>query len=794
MLGNYIKIAVRNIFKYKTYSAINILGLAVGFACAFLIVVYVQHELSFDSFNSKSDRIYRLLQHDTEDTEVYSALSSSGYAPRLINDFPEIEKAVRLFTTSSSANLKYNDVSRNVSDFIYADESFLEVFDYKLISGNKSEVLNTPNKVLMTIESAHSWFGDEDPVGKSITLLRGSIEINLIVSGVLDEIPSNSHLQFDYVASFPTIKPFMGENSLDDFINYNYYTYLLLHNNASKENIESASIDFLRRHVGEDSAEDTELVLQPLSDIHLNNNIKWNVATTGDPQYLYIFSGVGIFVLLIACINFINLSTARSALRAKEVGVRKVMGANRKQLMMQLFGESILTSLIAMIIAFVLLLMLVEQFGGLIGQHISYDFVDNISIITMLIGIGLLAGVFAGIYPALVLSAFSPTKVMKGLVTKGAKGALLRRGLIITQFGLSMLLLVSMMIVFSQIDYMKNVKLGFDKEQVVFVSLTGATKEKFDSFRNRLLTHTSIVDVSNTILPGRVGTSRGYNWPGSDGGEQGKGFYTMFVDPHALNTLGMELVDGRNFSNEFSTDETNAYILNETAVKEIGWDDPIGKTFRVWDEEPGQVVGVVNDFHFKSLHSKIEPLVLDIKPEWNWNAAIRVNTSQVQTALASIESTWKEFEPNLPFRYNFLDEDFDRAYKSEERLGELFGIFTFLAIFIACLGLLGLASFTTQQRIKEIGVRKVLGAEISDILILFSKEFSRLVFYSLVVAAPVAYYVMNKWLEDFAYRIDVGFVPFVLSGLIILVVALLTVSSQILRAARVNPASLMRTE
>jgi putative ABC transport system permease protein len=793
MFQNYLKIAVRNLLKHKGYSFINIVGLAIGLSCCFLIVLFVRHELRFDRFHEKSERIYRLLHASKDDPNARSAISASAYAPHMLADFPEIEQAVRFFTNAGPANLKVGSEARTVDNFVFADGSVFDVFTFPLRLGDPASALQAPNTVVLTEASAREWFGEENPVGKVITYLRGNQKFDLQVTGVLENIPSTSHLQFDYLVSFTTIPPFMGENALAEYINFNYYTYFLLRDNIAPEQITARSTEFIRKHRGEDDAQQTLLVLQPITDIHLTTDVRWDVGSNSDPRYLYIFGGVAALILIIAAINFVNLSTARAAMRAKEVGVRKAVGAYRRQLILQLFCESVLASLLAMVLALALLLELAPLARNVLGRNIDFNFISNLPVLLLLLSIGLFTGVLAGIYPALVLSAFNPATVLKGLVTRGVKGAKLRKGLIVAQFGISVFLLIVMVSVYQQLNYMRTRDLGFDKEQVVVVRLSGPVKEHFDAFRNGLLSNSNIQNVALGTLPGRVGTSRGYNWPGKEE-QESRSFYTMFVDQNMAKTLGLELAAGRDFSDAITTDATNAYLLNETAVRELGWENPVGRPFKVWDEEMGEVIGVVKDFHFRSLHNKIDPLVLDIKREWSWNAAVRIGAGDVQSTLSFIGDKWKALDPEVPFDYFFLDADFDRLYRSEQRLGQLFSGFTVLAIFVACLGLFGLAAFATEQRSKEIGIRKVLGATVQDILVLFSTEFTRLVILAIVVASPFAYLALRSWLENFAYRIDPGVTQFVLSSALVLLVAILTVSYQALKAALANPVKSLRYE
>jgi putative ABC transport system permease protein len=562
-------------------------------------VLYVRHELSYDRFQVNADRIYRLLHTPVQDPNQRSAISASAYAPHLKQEFPVLE-VVRFFTNSSRVNFKYGAETRTVDGVFYADSSVFEFFSFRLRQGDPKTALTAPNSMVLTPAAAKAWFGNEEPVGKSLTFLGGLANWEMWITGILENIPSNSHLQFDYLASFSTVKEFMGEKALEEYINFNYYTYLLLPPAVQPQQLTARFPDFMRKYRGEDTAKNTALALQPLTDIHLTTHVRWDLGTNSDKKYLYIFSFVAFFVLVIAGINFINLATARAALRAREIGVRKAVGAYRRQLLLQLFGESIFASVLAMILALTSLQLLAPFISNLLGRKISFDPFADAGTLFALVGLGLLTGVLAGIYPAVVLSAFDPAKVLKGQMTRGVKGTRLRKGLIVVQFGIAVFLLVAIVTLYNQLHYMKNRDLGFKKEQVVFINLSHAVKERFETFRQNLLTSANILNVALAgSVPGRVGRSRGYNWPRQEEDQKNKSFYTMFGDHQTVEALGLQLLQGRSFSNEIATDVTSAYVLNETAVREPGWDDPVGKPFKVWDEEMGQVIGVVKDFSMR---------------------------------------------------------------------------------------------------------------------------------------------------------------------------------------------------
>lgn len=793
MLTNYLKIALRNLRKQPGYSFINIGGLGLGLACAFMIVLFVQYERSYDHFHEHRDRLYRLNREVVrgEAAGMKSTMSPAGLAPELSARFPEIEAVIRY--EERSTYLTVGNESHQAERFAFMDREALQAFTFPLVRGNAATALVNPNSVLLTETTAATLFGDADPIGETISF---NGRFDLTVTGILKDLPKNTHLQFDYLAPFTLMKELMGPDALENFTNWNYFTYLLLAPGTDAARFEEKLDAYNAERFGDgDGPPQARFYLQPITDIHFTTDVQWDVPTNIDPKYVYLFSGIAVLILLIACVNFMNLATARAAKRAKEVGVRKVLGAQRGQLVGQFLGESVLLSVVAVGAGLAGAFAFLPTFREIIGSEVTLDGA-GVGTVLLLVAIGLAAGVVAGSYPAFYLSAFRPAHVLKGGVTRSSRAALLRRGLIVFQFAISIFLIVGTLTVYRQLQYMRSQELGFDREHVVFAPMIGSIGPQFDTFRQRLLQDPRILSVSRASgLPGRVGTNRGYNWPGAEGqDEQGRSFYTIIADYDYIPTLGLDLVAGRNFSRDVATDTLDAYILNEAAAKMLGWEDPVGKPFRAWDRPMGQVIGVVSDFHFKSLHQAIEPVVLNIIPSWRGTVAIRLAPGNVASALGAIEALWRDFAPGYPFDYTFLDEDFDRLYKAEADLARLFTFFAVIAIFVACLGLFGLASYSAEQRTKEIGVRKVMGASAFQIVRLLSKEFTGLVLVSFVLAAPLAYFAMDRWLEAFAYRTSPGLLTYVLAVVLAFGIALLTVSYQSLKAATTDPVKALRYE
>ncbi len=779
MLRNYLKIAYRNLKRRKGYTFINVGGLGLGLACCFLIMLFVRHELSFDRFHEKAERIYRILPADEQGP---AASTPSATGPDVAAVFPGVEAFVRV-RPYGSPYLKVDGRSRRVSDYFKADPSFFEVFDFPLLRGNPETALIDPHSLVLTESSARALFGSENPMGKTVTY---GDDIELTVTGVMADVPANSHLQFSYLGSFNMLPELRGEGALHNYTDLNYHTYLLL-----QQGTDAAALERQMSELVAERYEGYSVRLQPLTNIHFATDIRFDAAITRSIRYLYVFSAVALLILLIACVNFTNLATARATQRAKEVGVRKAVGAQRRQVVFQFLGESVLLSLLALGLAFVLVMLLMPTFGTVIGAEVNLG--GSLDVIVLFIGIGLAAGLLAGSYPAFYLSAFRPARVLKGDQAQQRSGRWLQKALIVFQFAAAIVLLVGTFTVYDQLHFMRSQDLGFEEEHVLFFQAPASVESGYDAFKQELLQNPQIQSVALSTPPGRVGTNRGYNWPGATREEdEGDDFWTIIAGSGYLETMGIDLKAGRAFAS--MADTQDVYILNETAVQMLEWEDPVGHSFRAWDRPMGRVIGVVEDFHFQSLHSQIEPVVINFKPGWVSTVAVRVAPGALPGALDYIQSVWDRFSPGYAFNYTFLDEDFGRAYAAEEALIQRFGFFAAGAILIACLGLFGLAAYAAERRTKEIGVRKVLGASTPGLMALLSKDFLMLVGIAFVIAAPLAYYAMNRWLQDFAYRIDIGVGVFALAGVLAVLIALATVSYQALRAALADPVEALRSE
>jgi putative ABC transport system permease protein len=786
MLQNYLKSAIRNIKRQKWYFLIALSGLTIGITCFILISLYVRYELSYDRFHENARNIYRVLV-DTRETYMGKSQVSITPAPlatALKDEFPEVLNATKV--TARKMVLKHEGNRFAENRVYFADPAFLEIFHFPLIAGNPEKALTEPNCLLLTQDMSEKYFGEENPVGK--TLLVG--KKNYQITGVLENIPGNSHFQFDFLASFSSLVDLRGRDRIYRWTSWSYHTYLLLQEETDLFSLKNKIPALLEKNYKVDATQ--TLRLQPVADAHLHTKANFELEPSADIRNIYLLSAIGLFILLIACFNDMNLSTARATIRAKEIGMRKVIGARRAQLIWQFLGESTLFSLIALSLSVMLVKLLLPTFRAFIDRKLEPSFIQDGTLILTMLGLVLFIGFVSGSYPSLFLSSFQPTAVLKGTRMQSSRSSsCFRNSLVIGQFAISVSLIFCTIVVYNQLHFMKNRELGFIKEHVVTVS---NPREGNEALVNELKQNAKILDVaSSDALPHNI-TSASYGiWDGYNP-EKELIVYRNWVDASFLAFYNIPVIQGRGFSEEFNDEEGHAYILNEAAVKAIGWEKPIGKRFGFSEEEMGVVIGVVKDFHFAPLHLDIEPLAISPHSEKNTWLSIKINPCNIPDTLAFIERTWKGHSPEENFSYAFLDDRLDRMYRTEEKLGKTFTIYTTIALFIACLGLFGLASFTTEQRTKEIGIRKILGATEWNITLLTTKKFLGLVLVGNVFAWPIAYFAMQQWLQNFAYKTSMNVWTYVLSGAMSFVIAFLTVSYRSVKAALANPADSLRYE
>lgn len=792
MLKNYFKIALRNLVRYKTFSMINILGLAVGMACTILILLWVGDELSYDRFHEKSDRIYRLCSRIAMGNTIIDQTQTPTLLPVILkNDYPEVEQTVRIGFPINVLG-QYKEKSFMEHNMLPVDSTFFDVFSFKLIKGNKNTALTEPGTIVITEATAHRYFGDEDPIGKMI-LLQERFEVR--VTGVVENIPRNSHFHFDILLSLATIKEYLNLS----WESNDFRTYIVLREGYPSEQLEAKFPNLITKYVGKGNSNwlnegnKWDYYLQSLTDIHLKSDIISEFETNGNIVYVYIFTIIAFVILFIACVNFMNLTTAKFAHRTKEIGLRKVVGSTKGQIIFQFLSESLFLCLIAFCLSILFVYSIMPVFNSIVGKHLTFHLFDNYYTSLILLGLAILVGLLAGIYPSFYLSSFKPVMIFRGKIIEGMKSLRIRNALVVFQFSITVALLIGTFIVGSQVEYFQSKKLGFEKENLIVIKNVQSLGEQNRAFKDAMLKYSTIKNISGSYsLPGGHFVSYGFIPENSESVLLNFGI----CDPEYLETLNLELSDGRFFSRDFSTDST-AIIINETAVKLLNWDKPIGKTLTSLGRT-FNVIGIVKDFHYESLHQKVKPMALlnlNLNIPWQENyITVRTNIGNVSETIKLIENEWKSFTNNKPFDYSFLDQDYGKLYINEKQTGKVFWIFSSLAILIACLGLYGLVSFTIEKRTKEIGIRKVLGAHIPSILMLFTKELSKWVLISNIIAWPIAWLIMNRWLQDFAYRINITFWPFLLSGLIALLIAIATVSYQSIKAAVANPVISLRSE
>jgi len=800
MFLNYLKTAFRNILKYKGYSSINIIGLAIGMVCCVLILLFIFDELNYDCYHSQSDNIYRMIASSQSSTEgrQYVRLGAP-IAPLFNNAFPEVKEAAR-FYSHRKVLIEHEERKFFEDRFFFADPSVFRVFTLPILQGNPSTVLENPFSVVLTESMAKKYFDDSNPIGE---ILKIDNEHNFRIDAVMENVPQNSHFHFDFLASLETLSYLYGKRLLQHPGYLSFYSYVLLQENAEPLDLENKFREVVKDHYGEKATSLRTLKLQPLKSIHLHSHLEGELEANSSVSLIYSYSAIALFILIIAAFNFINLSTARSSKRAQEVGMRKTLGATRFQLVRQFLGETVIFSFLSFILAIIMVRGLLPFFNSLTGKDLYFGSLYSTVMLIGLGGIVILVGILGGLYPSLFLSSFEPIRTLKGKWGSGGRSGSFRRILVISQFVISIALIIGTIIIRRQLNFMRNQNLGFRKEHVVIIPMHDPeVKQDYEVVKGDLLKNPSILAVTaSSSVPGRPVSNIAYRMEDLPDNQHAN-INTFFVDHDFFETFGIEMARGRGFSKDFVTDKESAFILNETAVRKMSWNSGINKQI-TWPSDlrrkdaivkKGRVVGVVNDFHITSLHVSIEPAIFHIRPSNFRFLSVRIASGNIPKMLSFLESKWRQFSPAFPFEYSFLDKDFNRLYRDDRKEGRVIGIFTILALFIACLGLIGLTSFSAEQRTKEIGIRKVLGASVSEIFILITKEFAKWILIANILAWPVAYFVMKRWLQDFAYRVSIGVDIFLLSALIGFSVALATVSFQLIKAAKANPINSLKYE
>jgi putative ABC transport system permease protein len=806
MFRNYLKLAVRSLWKNKSFSALNIAGLAMGLAACLLILLYVKDELSFDRFNKNAHRIYRI---DTDirfgGSDFLTATVPDPMAKTLVQEFPQVEAAVRF---RSQGNLVFRKGEEHIMEnrVVYTDASLFKIFTLPVIDGNPEQLLKQPNTVVITESMANKYFGKKEVAGRFLETGDG----NLQIAGVIRDVPSNSHFHFDFFISLETLE----EARRNHWLGNNFNTYILLKEGASAETVQAGLRGIVTRHIApqvktllntsleelEKKGDHIRYDLRPLTSIHLYSDRSAEMGANGNVQYVYIFSAVALFILLIACVNFMNLSTARSSNRAREVGVRKVMGSSHRNLLLQFLTESVVISIVALLFALILAWTFLPWFNQLSGKQLDLTEQLNPGVTALLIGFAVVTGILAGSYPAFFLSSFQPIKVLKGKLAAGFRTGWIRNALVVFQFGISIFLIIGTVVIYNQLNYIRNKKTGFNREQVLVVNDTQILGSKSKLFkeevkRSGVATHVTMTGYlptnmyRNSDVVFRDATVNANN---------SISLQIWSVDEDYMPTLGMEMVAGRNFIRDFASD-SNAVIINEAAVRLFGYTTPVGQTVYMPDgymgtrTSPYTIVGVIKDFNFNSMRETVAPLLLQNKFD-RGSVAVRLAAGNMNAAIEKLRAIWKGLAPEQPFQFSFMDEDFNRIYEAEERTGKISLAFSLLAILIACLGLFGLAAYAAEQRTKEIGIRKVLGASVTGIVQMLSKDFLKLVLIGALIAFPFAWWAMNNWLQHFAYRSAISWWVFAGTAGITLLIAILTVSFQAIRAALSNPVDSLRNE
>ncbi len=797
MFKSYLKTALRNIKRSKGFSFINIAGLSVGMTCFILIMLFVSYEFSYDRYHENADNIYRVVLKRPGNvwlgTDWWNNTPGTLKAP-LMQDCPEIERIARINKKRGVFHFEEKHYIEN--RFFIVDPEFLEIFSFPFVAGDPKTALDEPMNLLLTEEMADKYFGGENPIGKILNL-DGKYDYK--ITGILKNVPANSHFKFDFLAPFNTLYTINKEYEewLETWQSNDYQTYIQIFNNIGRHDFENKFPVPHKKYSGKDW--NVDIYLQPLKDIHLKGHMNGELEANSDIRYIYLFLVIALLILLIACLNYMNLSTARSAKRSREIGVRKVVGAVRASLIRQFIGESIVLSFIALSVSIIIVKLVLPGFSAFVERDLSFNFYSNLELILSLICTVVTVGIVSGIYPAFFLSSIKPASVIKSTSGKSVKTKLsLRNSLVVFQFIISIVLIFCTIAIYDQLKYINNKDLGYNKEHIIILNLqSNELRRNYVPLKNELLQYSRILDITASHEPPDYITEGGdARWEGKTEDDD-INFYRTYVDYNYFDFYEMNVLAGRKFSKDIVTDKETAYILNKTAVEAIGWDNPIGKGFKHWEE--GSVIGVADDFHFHDLGKKVQPLVIKLinsdYPGTIGCLSLKISPEDISGTLAFVENKYKEFSSDFPFTYSFLDERIDRMYKSEQRLGKSFLYFTAIAIFIACLGLFGLASYVAECKTKEIGIRKAMGATINNVVSLLGMEFLKWIILSAVISYPIGYYAVNEWLQqNFVYRTDIDLEVYVFSGALAIVITILSVGYQSLKAAYTDPVDSLRNE
>ena len=791
MLINLIKTAVRHILKHFGYSLLNILGLTIGISSALFLIIYVSDEVSYDRYHENADRIYRVSSKITERDDQFTwIVAQIPFGPQVVQDYPEVQSFVR-FMPMPRALYKYEDKEYNEENFFYVDSTLFDIFTYKVIKGDVRSALREPNKIVLTEKIASRYFGSSDPIGKTLTTGSSTFE----VTGVIKNVPSNSHFRFDAVASRNNLPKQYGAGQWG---NFGVFTYLLFPENFNVKAFETKMQEMYTRYMKSIFGPlniKIEYILEPITRIHLYSTNAGEPEPTGSITYVYIFAIVALFLVLIAAMNYMNLATARSTRRAREVGLRKVVGSRRGPLVLQFLSESIVFTIISLIISIVVIMILLPKFNLLAGKSFDLHIIFSPVVLLSLSGVILLVGIFGGSYPAFFLSRFSAVTVLKGEITQGSAGSLFRKILVVIQFGISVTMIICTMVVFRQLNYMKTMEQGFDQKNVLSLELNRAMVQKYPVLKQALLENPNIKYVSSTDTPVGEGSGKLLFNVETDQGMSQRGINFAIVDHDFVKALGINIVKGRGFQQDMPSDTLTGVIVNETFVKRMGWAEPIGKKVEAGNSNQlrARVIGVMQDYHQTGMYNKIESLLLAYRI-LNNVVYIKLSGNDLKQTLSYVEAKWKEVFPDQPYQYTFLAERFNRQFEADEKRGLIFTMFTVLAILIACLGLFGLASYMVEQSTREIGIRKVFGANESTILKLITRDFLLLVTISILIAFPVSFYFMNNWLKNYVYRTKIGWTLFIIAALLTIIITFITISYKAYKAAIMNPASALKTE